>query len=225
MDRRPEPELMDSQEQTLAYADADFSESNSLFVDSFMAAFPGLPREGRLADLGCGPADICIRLAHRLPGWRITALDAGENMLRRAGEAISAEGLEGRIELRLSHLPDPALGRGVFDAVTSNSLLHHLPDPATLWDSLRQVGAPGAALAVMDLRRPVDEASAEALVDEYAKDAPPILREDFYNSLQAAYTPSEIRQQLDDSNLAHLQLLLPSDRHWLVTGSLPEGGG
>ena len=69
MDRRPEPELMDSTAQTVAYAEADFSESNSLFVEHFLAAFTDLPARGELADLGCGPADICIRLHQRLPGW------------------------------------------------------------------------------------------------------------------------------------------------------------
>ena len=32
MDRTPEPELMDDEEQAKAYAEADFSEANSLFV-------------------------------------------------------------------------------------------------------------------------------------------------------------------------------------------------
>ena len=63
MKRRPEPELMDSEVQTLAYAEADFNESNSLFTERFLARFPRLPEHGRLADLGCGPGDITIRLA------------------------------------------------------------------------------------------------------------------------------------------------------------------
>ena len=77
MERRPEPELMDSEAQTVAYAEADFSESNTLFTEHFLAAFADLPDAGHMIDLGCGPADICIRLAKRLPGWRITGLDAG----------------------------------------------------------------------------------------------------------------------------------------------------
>ena len=76
MKRRPEPELMDSEAQTLAYAEADFDEANSLFVDNFRNRFNELPGNGRMADLGCGPGDIAIRMATIYPGWNISGLDA-----------------------------------------------------------------------------------------------------------------------------------------------------
>jgi ubiquinone/menaquinone biosynthesis C-methylase UbiE len=221
MERRPEPELMDSEAQTLAYAEADFSESNSLFTEHFLAAFPELPGSGLMIDLGCGPADICIRLAKRLPGWRIIGLDAGENMLRRAAAAVQGSGLEAIIELRHCRLPQPELGQHRYDAVISNSLLHHLPEPMTLWNSVRQLARPGAPVMVMDLERPGSEPRAQELVDAYAADAPPILREDFYNSLLAAYTSDEIRQQLGQAGLEGFQVQRPSDRHWLVFGAMP----
>ena len=221
MQRRPEPELMDSQAQTLAYAEADFSESNSLFVDHFTASLPGLPANGRLVDLGCGPADICIRLSNRLPGWRITGLDAGENMLKRAAYDVREAAKQDVISLGLSRLPDAGLGSRIFDAVVSNSLLHHLPDPVTLWEAVLQIGKPGAAVTVMDLRRPASEKEAARLVDEHAGDAPRILREDFFNSLLAAYTPGEIEMQLKQSGLELLRVSLPSDRHWIATGTAP----
>ena len=86
MKRIPEPELMDSEAQTLAYAQADFEESNQMFAQNFLDRFPRLTNSGRMADLGCGPGDISIRLATALPGWRVTGIDAGENMLLRARE-------------------------------------------------------------------------------------------------------------------------------------------
>jgi cyclopropane fatty-acyl-phospholipid synthase-like methyltransferase len=211
---------MDSEAQTLAYAQADFAESNQLFVDSFLAAFSELPAAGSLADLGCGPADICIRLAGHLPGWRICGLDAGENMLKRAAEAVTRAGLSERISLRHSHLPDAAAGASCFDAIASNSLLHHLPDPQTLWQSALQLARPGAPVMVMDLVRPDSERQALALVEAYAADAPGILREDFYHSLLAAYTVDEIARQLQQAGLDYLEVSLPSDRHWLAQGRL-----
>jgi trans-aconitate methyltransferase len=212
---------MDSEEQTLAYADADFESSNTLFTECLLATFPALPTTGLMADLGCGPADICIRIARRLPGWKIHGIDAGENMLKRAREAVEAANLAERIILRQTYLPDPEAARQAYDAITSNSLLHHLPDPMTLWSSISQLGCPRAPVLVMDLVRPESEAEAAALVDAYAADAPPILREDFYNSLLAAYTVEEIHRQLAVAGLAHFTVTRPSDRHWLVAGTLP----
>ena len=218
--RTPEPELMDSGAQTQAYADADFSDSNTLFVESFKDSFPGLATSGNLIDLGCGPGDICIRLSKTLPGWRITGLDAGENMLRQAKLAVDKAGAKDSVSLRLSYLPDEALETCAYDAIVSNSLMHHLPEPMSLWGTILQVGRPGAAIKVMDLCRPESEKHAAALIDTYAKDEPDVLREDFYNSLLAAYTQEEIQGQLQSTGLQYLKLSLPSDRHWIVSGTL-----
>lgn len=220
MKRRPEPELMDSETQTLAYAEADFNESNNLFAERFLTRFPDLPASGRLADLGCGPGDITVRLARALPGWQLTGFDAGPNMLRHAQLRLDQEGLAPRVSFHLSYLPDPGLPGSSWDAVVSNSLLHHLPDPRVLWDSIRQLAAPGAAVQVMDLMRPDSEAHAQRLIGMYAADAPEVLREDFYNSLLAAYRPEEISTQLIHAGLDRLKIETPSDRHWIVSGTL-----
>ena len=220
MKRTPEPELMDSQAQTLAYAEANFSDSNALFVARFIQRFPDLPQKGQLIDLGCGPADICVRMSEELPGWDLTGLDAGENMLLRAETAIAATGKQNQIKLRLSYLPDAQLQAGSFDAIISNSLLHHLPEPMTLWETIAHIGRSSAAISVMDLARPENDAKARALVETYSGDAPEILKEDFYNSLLAAYEPEEIAIQLQNADLGHLNLEVPSDRHWIVTGTL-----
>jgi ubiquinone/menaquinone biosynthesis C-methylase UbiE len=220
MQRRPEPELMDSEEQTLAYAEADFDESNSLFTDRFLAQFTDLPPVGRMADLGCGPGDITVRLAHALPGWEVTGLDAGPNMLRHAERRLARERLASRVRFRLCHLPDPSLPAAAWDAVVSNSLLHHLPQPGILWQSIVRLGAPGAAVLVMDLMRPDSQEQAWSLVEQYAGDAPDVLREDFHNSLLAAYTPEEISGQLVEAGLGHLTIEPASDRHWIASGTL-----
>lgn len=220
MKRIPEPELMDSEEQTLAYAQADFEEANSLFSREFLERFTGLAGTGSMADLGCGPGDIAIRLANALPGWRVTGIDAGENMLRRAREHPGYPPVADRVSFHLAYLPDPSLPAGDWNAVVSNSLLHHLPDPQVLWNSIRQLAAGGAAVQVMDLARPDTKSAAMDLVDRYADGAPEILREDFYNSLLAAYTVEEIAQQLAQARLGRLRVETISDRHWLVSGTL-----
>ena len=211
---------MDSEAQTLAYAEADFNESNSLFTEWFLARFSELPANGRMADLGCGPGDITIRLALALPGWTVTGLDAGPNMLSHARRRLAAAGLARRVDFQLAYLPDPSLPAGAWDAVVSNSLLHHLPNPRVLWESVARLGAAGAAVQVMDLMRPSNPQEAQQLVDSYAADAPDILREDFYNSLLAAYRPEEVSEQLAQAGLDYLTIEAASDRHWIVSGTL-----
>lgn len=223
--RTPEPELMDSEAQVDAYASADFSASNQWFVDRLVERlverFQPRPGRGRLVDLGCGPGDICLRLAHALPDWRIEGVDAGANMLNTARRAVAQAGLENRIQLRLARLPDPALGSQGFECVVSNSLLHHLPDPDTLWQAVRQLAAPGAWIQVMDLDRPETAEQADALVEMHSGDEPEVLKADFRNSLHAAWRVDEVRGQLQRAGLS-LDCEKVSDRHWLVSGRLPE---
>lgn len=220
MKRTPEPEeLMDETDQALAYAEADFSESNELFLDLFSRLHPGEFR-GRMLDLGCGPADIPRRFARRHPGIRIDALDGARAMLDLAEKAIAAEGLEERIRLHCQYLPASGL-EGNYDALVSNSLLHHLNDPLDLWRTIRDCGAPGALVLVMDLSRPDSPRQVDALVAKYAADAPEVLRRDFHASLHAAYTLDEVREQLARCDLDSLTVEQVSDRHLAVMGQLP----
>ena len=222
MHRTPEPELMDEPAQARAYAEADFSEPNQLFADA-VAETLGQTHRGRLLDLGCGPGDICLRLARALPDWRIVGLDAGPNMLKLAAAAVADSDQGGRIELIQARLPEHGLTRP-FDAIVSNSLLHHLPDPMTLWHSVVELAQPGTYVQVMDLHRPDSLARARWLVDEHAAGAPEILRQDFYNSLLAAWTIEEVRDQFEQAGLGDLRLTRPTERHWMASGfirSLP----
>lgn len=213
---------MDSPEQVQAYAGADFSESNQAFVDFLAAAFRPRPQQGRLIDLGCGPGDICIRLARGLPDWQLTGLDAGENMLASAAAAIREQGLQDRVRLHPARLPDHGLAPHSFDAVVSNSLLHHLPDPVILWRSIGELARPGAWVQVMDLDRPHDAATVASLVAQYAGSEPDLLRRDFANSLHAAWRVEEVNGQLAEAGL-QLECRKISDRHWQVAGFLGAG--
>lgn len=174
----------------------------------------------RLIDLGCGPGDICRRLARGLPGWTIEGLDAGANMLAEARRATAAEPEADRISYRLARLPEPSLPRNAYSIVVSNSLLHHLPEPRTLWEAVRDLAAPAARVQIMDLARPASPAQARSLVETHASGEPDVLREDFFNSLRAAWTVDEVAAQLEQAGLA-LSVDMVSDRHWLVHGRMP----
>jgi SAM-dependent methyltransferase len=221
MRRVPEPELMDDRAQAEAYAAADFSEPNTLFVDLLDALLPDAP-ELTVLDLGCGPADIPMRLVERHPGLQVDAVDGAAAMLALAQRVLDERpSLAGRLRLHCARLPSDALAVGHYACVASNSLLHHLDDPGVLWQSVKTHGRPGAAVLVMDLARPSSPTAVDALVETHAIDAPEILRRDFRNSLFAAYTPQEVRDQLRLAGLGALDVGMVSDRHLAVRGHLP----
>jgi SAM-dependent methyltransferase len=220
MKRILERELMDGDHQSRAYAGADFSTSNQFFVDALIREFRRHLRA--VVDIGCGPADVMIRLARAVPDVSITAIDGSGPMISLARDAVSAAGLERRITLVHVRVPAASLTDHVFDAVLSKDLLHHLPDPAVLWGEVVRLGKPGGAVQVMDLVRPESPEAAQRIVESASDGDDPILRRDFYNSLCAAFTLDEVRDQLDAARL-DLGVAQVSERHMLIKGWLPQG--
>ncbi|HTX23410.1 MAG TPA: class I SAM-dependent methyltransferase [Steroidobacteraceae bacterium] len=217
MDRILEPEIMDGRAEAAAYARADFSDSNQLFVDRFVATFGA--GSVRVVDLGCGPADVAVRLARAAAATHITAVDGSQAMLALAREAVHAARQTKRITLHLGRLPGLELPDHSFDAVLSKDMLHHLPDPLGLWREVRRLGQPGAAVYVMDLIRPSSPLEAREIVERVASREDPLLKEDFYNSLCAAFTVAEVRAQLAAAGLP-LAAEPASDRHMTIKGRL-----
>jgi ubiquinone/menaquinone biosynthesis C-methylase UbiE len=376
MQRTPEPELMTNQEQAEAYAAADFAEVNGPVAGWFLAHFPPLAPGARLLDIGCGTADLTIRLVRAYPGITARGIDGSEAMLAHGRELVATAGLSERIVLECRYFPDGLLAGGeraeisgergtacgaparavdaaaawsvretpgespglcaggdakprvdtsvdsaglgacatrlgasswsvstpqaeagsgnattlsaplrsrlgnarlgnaskshardteprppgsgsdtptasgeslrhgeghelpanpqhytdptdlhdqglehrVFDAVTANNLLHHLSDPPEFWRALRKFAKPGAPVLVADLRRPADAETVERLVEQYAWRAKPALKRDFRNSLHAAYTVEEVREQLDAAGQKDLTVQEIGPLHLIVWG-------
>jgi cyclopropane fatty-acyl-phospholipid synthase-like methyltransferase len=219
MKRIPEPELMEDPIQAEAYARADFEEPHSRFVELFKETFSG-PFEGTVLDLGCGPGDVVIRFARAFPSAQIDAVDASRPMLEWARKAITAAELDCRIRLIHGYLPNAGLPRPSYDAIISNSLLHHLQSPNALWSTIGQSAVAGTKIFVMDLMRPDTRELAEQFVETYSGNEPPILKRDFFNSLLAAYRPEEIQAQLTAAGLNQLDIRTVSDRHLVVCGRI-----
>lgn len=219
MQRIPEPELMDEPEQARAYAEADFSEPHDQFVALFKQRFGNRPGITVL-DLGCGPGDICRRFARAYPECEIHGVDASEPMLALGNTANREQQLEQRIRLLQGYLPGAELPQNDYDCIISNSLLHHLGEADTLWQSVRKFGLSGTRVFIMDLLRPDSDEQARQFVDTYASAEPRVLQQDFYNSLLAAYRPEEIALQLENNDLGELTLEVVSDRHLIIWGQL-----
>jgi len=217
MQRTLEPELMEDEQQALAYAKADFSTSNQWYVDHLIADYPD--NLGRVLDIGCGPGDVMLRLARAKPNVRITAIDGSAAMIGFAREAVRAADLQARLSAIQGIIPGLALEERSFDAVLSKDLLHHLPDPMVLWNEAKRLGRPGAAVYVMDLIRPDTPQDARNIVESVAPDEHPILKEDFYNSLCAAFTVEEAKAQVRQAGLP-LEVTQVSDRHMVIKGLL-----
>ena len=217
MHRQPEPELMDLAHEAEAYAAADFSDVNAAFVDRLLSLAWTLDR-ARCVDLGCGPGDIAIRLAQQRALWHIDCVDAADAMIELARTAVARADVR-NVRLHLADAKQTRLAAG-YDVIFSNSLLHHLPDPLPMWREVRRLARPGAIVFVRDLVRPQTYDLAEEMVEQYAGRESDTLRQEFYRSLLSAFTPGEIRAQLEEAGLSELEIRQATDRHVDVSGVL-----
>jgi len=218
MERVLEPEVMDDPEQVLAYAGADFEEENQGFVDKFFTMYPDL-ESPHIVDLGCGPGDIPIRVARRHATCRVTGIDASQPMIAYAEQAVQKAGVQDRVQFLCQRFQDVNLSSPA-DAMISNSLVHHVPNPLRFWYSLKTLVKPGGRVLVMDLLRPESPEAAQTIVDEQAASEPERLRQDFFHSLLAAFTEDEVAAQLAELNFSRLMVDVPDDRHWIVYGQV-----
>jgi ubiquinone/menaquinone biosynthesis C-methylase UbiE len=225
MERKPEPELMETAEQVEAYANADFAVPHSRVIELFREVFPGAEIAGAVLDAGCGTGDISVRFARAFPHCRVTGVDGSTAMLKKGAEILSREPAELRTQVALIQglLPDAPVTPQAFATILSNSLLHHLHDPQVMWKTVRNFACPGARVFIVDLMRPDNEETARHLTALYCAGEPAVLRRDFFNSLLAAFTPEEIREQLLHAGFGHFNVRAVSDRHVMVWGEIPDG--
>ncbi len=218
MERIPEPELMDEPEQALAYAMADFSEPDSQFMRLFVEEF-GLDIKGYVLDLGCGPGNISFRFARAFPHCIVHAIDGSKEMIRIALNLLSSSPeLQSRLLFIEGILPEINLPVDCYDVIISNSLLHHLHEPVVLWNTVRRFSRKGTIVFIRDLKRPSSKEEAMRIVETYSGNEPEILKRDFYNSLLAALTVDEVKEQIKSANLGHLEVRDSGDRHLIIFG-------
>lgn len=173
----------------------------------------------QIADIGCGPCGYYAPLLTMYPNASFTAYEASSLMLEKAAIAIRGK----KVTLVNSFIPDASLPTQAFDLVISSLFLHQLPDPAPCWNTIKQIGKPGAKFVIFDLLRVEDSGTCWGIVNGMTDGAPEVFKTDFYNTLRAAFTVEEIQQQLIDAGLTatiETQEVYPNCSVVYVTGTL-----
>lgn len=211
LERILEPEAMDTAEEAADYDAMDHSGPNADFIERLIR----LGAHGLMLDIGTGPGHMPPVIAARLPDARVLGVDLAHEMLavaeRRRGELDDS--VAGRIEYRPADAKRLDLADAHFDTVFSNTILHHIPEPASFLREARRVLKPGGVLLIRDLFRPNDLDQLGDLVDRHAAGCNESQRKLFADSLHAALTPAELRALADACGLADAELVIDTDRH------------
>lgn len=212
---------MDTPEEARDYDAMDHTEVNARFVADFLAAH-GPCRGGQILDVGTGTARIPIELCRRDPAARVVASDLADHMLALAVRNVEAAGLAERIEVRRADAKrGAAADEGRYEAVLSNSIVHHIPEPADVLRAMLKAVAPGGTVFVRDLARPASVADLARLVETYAAGESEHARALFAASLHAALTVEEVDRLLQELGVRRPDVRMTSDRHWTWTWKAP----
>jgi ubiquinone/menaquinone biosynthesis C-methylase UbiE len=209
-----EREVMDSVTDVHEYDAMDHNEVNRQFVDDLLAVGP---ISGKVLDVGTGTAQIPILLYQQSEGIKLRAVDLSPDMLDVARANIVLADLMESIVLAVEDSKSLPHQDDTFDVVISNSLIHHLADPAAALREAVRVLRPGGLLFVRDLVRPEDESALEELVDRYTAEASPRAASLFADSLRAALSLEEIQDLVAELGFGRDTIQQSSDRHWTLT--------
>ncbi|MBX6311823.1 MAG: class I SAM-dependent methyltransferase [Isosphaeraceae bacterium] len=216
LDRILEPEVMDDAAEVAAYDAMDHQEVNARFVTDFLAAH-GPCRGGTILDVGVGPGRIPIALCQADPKANVLGIDLAAAMIDRARLNVAAAGLSDRIRLEWADAKALPYSDGSFEGVISNTILHHLPDPARAMAEMARLVAPGGTLLCRDLTRPGSAEALDQLVARYAGSEAPAAQAMFAASLHAALALDEVRAIVRSLGLPEDAVVMTSDRHWTWT--------
>lgn len=185
-------ELMTSEFQCKEYLNTDRSRLRDFFVRRLAKSFE---LSGTVADLGCGPADYDVEISKIFPNITIEAIDGSMSMI-----SIARESTKEISSIVVKHQLIEQLN-STYDAVISANVLHHFFDPDVFWKAVKNISKQNTKIFIMDLIRPANPDEIDPIILNCANDFPQSFKDDFRDSLQAAFTVEEIEEQLKRNDL------------------------
>jgi ubiquinone/menaquinone biosynthesis C-methylase UbiE len=223
IERVLEPEAMDSPDEAREYDLMDHVSVNAAFVADLLAmatrAGGSLPRAGVVLDVGTGTARIPIALCREDPACKVVGIDLAHAMLVVGAQNVSDAALTSRIALLRARAGVLPFRDASTPIVVSNSLIHHLPDPAAAIREACRVTAPGGVIFIRDLFRPASRPELDRLVSVHSATATATQRQLFADSLHAALTVDEVREVVASLPLLAASVEATSDRHWTLAAT------
>ena len=195
----------------------DFSSTDLLFAERAAQLVSGASGPVDLiADLGSGNAKIPLAMCPLLPGaTRVCAVEMSPEMLAVAARNRTRDGVSpGRLQLVTADVKQIPFADRSVGMITSNSLVHHIPDPRAVFLEIARITRPGAPILIRDLVRPETQGALDSLLEAHAARLSPLQRTLFSDSLHAALRLEEVRELLDECGLSDVDLSQVTDRHW-----------
>ena len=155
----------------------------------------------RVLEIGPGPAWISIIIVKKNPTIHLTGLEISKDMIRVANQNVKDEKVEDNIKFFNGNAKNMTMFEDqFFDAVIAHDSLHHWEEPLQIFNEIARVLKNDGVLCIGDGRR--DIGIGAKIIFNLAKLF--ISKQISYywkTSIIAGYTPSEVRDMLDQTDL------------------------
>ncbi|MFX1566868.1 MAG: class I SAM-dependent methyltransferase [Promethearchaeota archaeon] len=155
----------------------------------------------KILEIGPGPGWIGILIAKQNSSLKIIGLELSKDMIRVANKNKKDEGVDqqisyvhGNAEYMYQFLDNS------FDLVFGNGTLHHWENPIKIFNEISRVLKSHGVFCISDGRRDIG-LGAKVIFHIVKLFIPKFMRIGWKTSINAGYTPKELTQILDQSNL------------------------
>lgn len=155
--------------------------------------------QGCALEVGPGPGYLGLEWLKHTQGTMLKGLDISPDMIALAERNARANGLADRVEYVHSSGDRMPFDDSTFDAVFTNGSLHEWAEPQKTFDEIWRVLKPGGRAFISDLRRDMFAFVRWFL---WLNIEPREMRPGFTTSVNAAYTPDELRALIQGTKLS-----------------------
>jgi ubiquinone/menaquinone biosynthesis C-methylase UbiE len=154
---------------------------------------------GLALELGSGPGYLGLEWLKNTSGTTLIGLDISEDMISVAERNAEEYGLSERVDYVQSSGDAMPFKDRTFDAVFTNGSLHEWSEPEKTFDEIWRVLKKGGRVFISDLRRDMLFLIKWFLL---VSSKPREMRQGLVTSINAAYTPGELKELRKGTKLA-----------------------
>lgn len=185
--------------QEYSYITSVISITYNLIADEL--ANLGNFQEGLALDIGCGLGDLAIEVARRYPKLHIMGADISGEAIKKANNKAKNNSID-NVRFEFADVHNLPYRDFCFNLILSHGSIHHWKEPLRAFKEIFRTLKRGGLAYLTDLRK---DAPIE-IVKEVEKNLPAAQAKAFMHSVNASWTPTELKQILTQAGITDFSI-------------------
>ena len=160
-------------------------------------------QEGRLLEIGPGPAYVSIEIAKRLSSVEIIGLEISDSMIEIAQRNAKEYGVSGKITFKKGDASKMPFEDSEFDFVVTNGSLHHWKKPTQVINEMHRILKPGCSGLVSDLRKDAPKEKIDGVANKIDSK---LMRWGLKHSFKDSYTARQMEEMIKSTDFKQFEI-------------------